>query len=375
MKTKPVAHEIVPKTLRSVSIIGTGSYLPRRVLTNADLARVMDTTDEWITTRTGIKQRHIASADQATSDLAAEAARRALRQAGLAAEDLDMIIVATVTPDMFFPSTACFVQKAIGAGNAVCFDIEAACSGFLFALETARQYVGSGAITTALVIGADKLSAITDWEDRATCVLFGDGAGAAILRSRPGVRGIIATAMASDGALGHLLNMPGGGSRNPATAQTVKDRLHFLKMAGKEVFKYAVGSMLSASKEALKKANMKIDDVDCVIPHQANMRIIRAVGERLGSPVEKYYINLDRTGNMSAASIPVALDEAVRAGFIKHGAIVLMMAFGGGFTWGATLLEWRKPEPAQRVSAKDVSRMRVSNAQKRRFSTNASNLW
>jgi len=206
-------------------------------------------------------------------------------------------------------------------------------------LETARQYVGSGAITTALVIGADKLSAITDWEDRSTCVLFGDGAGAVIVRSRPGVRGIIATAMASDGNLGHLLNMPGGGSRNPATAQTVKDRLHFLKMAGKEVFKYAVGSMLSASKEALKIAGMTIDDVDCIIPHQANMRIIRAVGERLGSPIEKYYINLDRTGNMSAASIPTALDEAVRTGFIKQGNIVLMMAFGGGFTSGATLME------------------------------------
>ncbi|MDD5678055.1 MAG: ketoacyl-ACP synthase III [Kiritimatiellae bacterium] len=375
MKTKFVAHESVPKTLRSVSIVGTGSYLPKRVLTNADLAKVMDTSDEWITTRTGIKERHIAAVDQATSDLAAEAARRALRHAGLTAEELDMIIIATVTPDMFFPSTACFVQKAIGASNAICFDIEAACSGFLFALETARQFVGSGAITTALVIGADKLTAITDWEDRATCVLFGDGAGAAIVRSRPGVRGIIATAMASDGNLGHLLFMPGGGSRNPATAQTVKDRLHFLKMAGKEVFKYAVGSMLSASKAALKKANMTIDDVDCVIPHQANMRIINAIGERLGVPLEKYYINLPSTGNMSAASIPVALDEAVRAGFVKDGAVVLMMAFGGGFTWGATLMEWRKPEPSQRSSAKDISRARVANAQKRRFSTNASNLW
>ena len=375
MKTKPVVHESVPKTLRSVSIVGTGSYLPKRVLTNADLAKMMDTTDEWITTRTGIKERHIAAADQATSDLAAEAARRALRQAGLTAEDLDMIIVATVTPDMFFPSTACFVQKAIGAGRAVCFDLEAACCGFLFALETARQFVGSGAITTAMVIAAEKLTAITDWEDRSTCVLFGDGAGAVIVRNRPGVRGIIATAMASDGNLGHLLSLPGGGSRNPATVQTVKDRLHFLKMAGKGVFKYAVGSMLSASKEALKKANMTIDDVDCVIPHQANMRIIRAVGERLGSPIEKYYNILERTGNMSAASIPVALDEAVRAGFIKHGAIVLMMAFGGGFTWGATLLEWRKPEPSQKIGAKTESRVRISNAQKRRFATNASNLW
>ncbi|MFH1478033.1 MAG: beta-ketoacyl-ACP synthase III [Verrucomicrobiota bacterium] len=375
MKTKPVVSGIVPKTLRSVSIIGAGSYLPKRILTNADLARVMDTTDEWITTRTGIKERHIAAADQASSDMAVEAARRALRQAGLTAEDLDMIIVATITPDMFFPSTACFVQKAIGAGNAVCFDLEAACSGFLFALETARQFVGSGAITTAMVIAAEKLSAITDWEDRSTCVLFGDGAGAVIVCSRPGVRGIIATAMASDGNLGHLLNLPGGGSRNPATAQTIKDRLHFLKMAGKEVFKYAVGSMVSASREALKKAGLTIDDVDCFIPHQANMRIIRAVGERLGSPIEKYYNILERTGNMSAASIPVALDEAVRSGFVKHGDIILMMAFGGGFTWGAMVLEWHKPEPFRKVSVKDAHRVRVSNAQKRRFSTNASNLW
>lgn len=372
MKAKSVVNESVPKTLRSVSIIGTGSYLPKRVLTNADLAKMIDTTDEWITTRTGIKERHIAADDQATSDLAAEAAKRALRQSGLTAEDLDMIIVATVSPDMFFPSTACLVQKAIGAGNAVCFDVEAACSGFLFALETARQYVGSGAITTALVIGADKLSAFTDWQDRSTCVLFGDGAGAAIVRSRPGVRGIIATTMASDGNLGHLLNVPGGGSRSPATEQTVKDRLHFLKMAGKEVFKYAVSSMLSASKDVLKKAGLTIDDVDCIIPHQANMRIVRAVGERLGSPIEKYYINLERTGNMSAASIPVALDEAVRAGFVKNGALILMMAFGGGFTWGATLMEWRKPESSHRAGAKTAH---VANAQKRRFSTNASNLW
>ena len=235
--------------------------------------------------------------------------------------------------------------------------------------------MGSGAITTALVIAAEKLSTITDWEDRSTCVLFGDGAGAVIVRSRPGVRGIIATAMASDGNLGHLLNMPGGGSRNPATAQTVKDHLHFLKMAGKEVFKYAVSSMVSASKEALKKASMTVDDVNCFIPHQANMRIIRAVGTRLGSPMEKYYNNLERTGNMSAATIPVALDEAVRSGFVKHGAIVLMMAFGGGFTWGATLLEWRKPVPSQEIGSKALSRARASGVQKRRFSTNASNLW
>jgi len=372
---KSTASAGVPKTLRSVSIVGTGSYLPDKILTNADLAKVMDTSDEWIRSRTGIRERHIAADDQATSDLAAEAARRAMRVAGVAAEELDLILVATVTPDMLFPSTACLVQKALGARNAVCFDIEAACSGFLFGLETARQFVGSGAVTTALVIGADKLTSIVDWQDRATCVLFGDGAGAAVVRNRPGLQGIIATAMASDGNLGHLLHVPGGGSRLPPTAQTVKDRLHYLKMAGKEVFKYAVGSMLSASNDALKKAGLTIGDVDCIIPHQANLRIIKAVGERLGSPFEKYYINLDRTGNMSAASIPVALDEAVAAGFVKPGHIVLMMAFGGGFTWGATLLEWHRPEARPKAGARPAARVRVDNAQKRRCSINASNLW
>lgn len=375
MKTKLAPDESVPKTLRSVSIIGTGAYLPKRILTNAELAKMVDTTDEWITTRTGIKERHIAASEEATSDLAAEAARRALRRAGLTAEELDLIIVATVTPDMLFPSTACFVQKAIQARNAVCFDLEAACPGFIFALETARQFVGSGAVSTALIIGADKLSMITDWEDRSTCVLFGDGAGAVVLRNRPGARGIIATALASDGNLSHLLSVPGGGSRNPASTQTIKERLHFLKMAGKEVFKYAVSSMLGASQEVLRRAGIKISEVACIIPHQANMRIIQAVAERLGAPREKYYLNLERTGNISAASIPVALDQAVRAGLVKHGDLVLLMSFGAGFTWGAMLLEWRQAEPQQEISAKTLSRRRIVEAQKRRCSINASNLW
>lgn len=375
MKTTLAPQESLPKTLRSVSIIGAGAYLPKRILTNADLAKLVDTTDEWITTRTGIKERHIAADDQATSDLAAEAARRALRQAGLSAEELDLIIVATITPDMLCPSTACLVQKNLGARNAVCFDLGAACPGFLFALETARQFVGSGAVSTALVIGADKLSCITDWEDRATCVLFGDAAGAVVLRNRPGLRGIIATALASDGSLSHLLYVPGGGSRHPATAQTVKDRLHFLKMAGKEVFKYAVSSMLGAANEVLRRGGFKISEVDCIIPHQANLRIIQAIAERLGAPREKYYLTLERTGNISAASIPVALDEAVRAGFIKDGDLVLLMSFGAGFTWGATLLEWHTPAPMQEIADRALSRRRIAEAQKRRCSINASNLW
>jgi 3-oxoacyl-[acyl-carrier-protein] synthase-3 len=327
-------------SLRPVSVIATGSYVPERVLTNAELAKMVDTSDEWITTRTGIRERHIAAPGEVTSDLAVKAAQRALQKAGLTADDLDLIIVGTITPDMPFPSTACFVQKKLGASKAACFDIQAACSGFIYGLEIARQFVGSGAANTALVIGSEKLSCITDWHDRSTCVLFGDGAGAAIVKSRPGSRGIFSTAISSDGNLTHLLNQPAGGSLQPASQQTVKDHLHYLKMAGKEVFKYAVNAMLDASNQALKKASMTIDQVSLVIPHQANMRIIQAIGERLGGPLEKYYINLDHFGNMSAASIPVALDEAAQKGLIKRHDIIMLVAFGGGFTWGATLLEW-----------------------------------
>jgi 3-oxoacyl-[acyl-carrier-protein] synthase III len=326
--------------LRPVSIIGTGSYLPERILTNADLEKMVDTSDEWITTRTGIKERHIASDDQASSDLGIEAAKLAIERAEVKPADIDMIIVASITPDMAFPSTACFVQKAIVAPNAACFDLSAACCGFLFSLETARQYIASGTIDTALVIAAEKLSCITDWEDRATCVLFGDGAGAAVLQSRPGRRGLMTSVMASDGNLGHLLSLPGGGSRNPASPESIKNRLHYIKMTGREVFKSAVSSMLNASQKALKQSGVSVDQVDCVIPHQANNRIVQAVGARLGAPIEKYYLNMDRCGNMSAASVAVALDEAVQKGFVKKNDIVLMMAFGGGFTSAATVLEW-----------------------------------
>ena len=325
---------------RPVAVVATGSYVPERVLNNAELARMVNTSDEWITTRTGIKERRIAAAGEFTSDLAVKAAQRAMQKADVAAEAIDLIIVATITPDMPFPSTACFVQKKIKAFKAACFDIQAACSGFIYGLEIARQFIGSGTANTALVIGSEKLSCITDWQDRSTCVLFGDGAGAAVVKSRPGSRGIFSTFIASDGKLTHLLNMPGGGSVYPASQQTVKDRLHYLKMAGKEVFKYAVNAMLDAANQVLKKASMKIDQVNLIIPHQANMRIIQAIGERLGAPPEKYFINLDRYGNMSAASVPFALDEAVQKGLLKRHDIVLLVAFGGGFTWGATLLEW-----------------------------------
>ena len=327
---------------RTVSIVGTGSYAPDRILTNAELEKLVDTSDEWIVTRTGIRERHIAAAEQATSDLAAEAARRALADAGVKAEDVGLIVVATITPDMGFPSTACLVQTLIGAENAFCFDLEAACSGFIFALETAKNYVASGTVETALVIGAEKMSAFVDWKDRNTCVLFGDAAGAAVLQARNAPHGLMASAFGSDGSLGELLMLPAGGSRRPASEQTVKDRLHYLKMAGREVFKHAVNNMVKSSKEAIRRAGLTAHDIDWIIPHQANLRIIDAIADRLGEPREKLVINLDRYGNTSAATITVALDELARSGKLKKGHRILLTAFGGGFTWGASVVEWDK---------------------------------
>jgi 3-oxoacyl-[acyl-carrier-protein] synthase-3 len=253
---------------------------------------------------------------------------------------VDLIVVATISPDMPFPSTACFVQHKLEAHNAACFDVEAACSGFLYGVEVARQFLASGSVGTALVIGSEKLSCMTDWQDRATCVLFGDGAGAAVLQPRANGRGILGCVMGSDGALTELLNLPGGGSRYPASPQTLQDRLHYMKMSGNEVFKHAVRCMCDAAQEVLRKCGLTINDVRWVVPHQANMRIIRAIADRLGDSFDKFCINLDRVGNMSGASVPVALDEAVRAGKIRRGDVVLCVAFGGGFTWGATVMEW-----------------------------------
>lgn len=323
-----------------MSIVGTGSYVPERVLTNAELEKMVETTDEWIFTRSGIRERHIAAPQEAASDLGAEAARRALESAGVAPESVQLIIVATISPDMVFPCTACLVQTRIGAVNAVCFDIEAACSGFLYAVEVAEQFISSGTVDTALVIGAEKLSAITDWQDRSTCVLFGDGAGAVVLQARGDKFGIVRTVMGSDGSLSELLHIPAGGSRLPASAETVQNRLHFMKMGGREVFKHAVTKMSEAATTVLSRCGLTVNDVDCVVPHQANLRIIQAIGDKLNVPIEKFYVNLDRFGNMSGASIPVALDEAVRRGRIKRHDLVLFVAFGGGFTWGASLLEF-----------------------------------
>jgi 3-oxoacyl-[acyl-carrier-protein] synthase-3 len=326
--------------MKRISIAGTGMYLPERILTNDDLAKMVDTSDEWITTRTGISQRHIAAEGETTSDLGSKAALRAMEDAGVAPEEVDMIICATVTPDMMMPNTACFIQDQVGAKNAFCFDIEAACSGFLYALETAKNYILAGTAKTVLVIGAEKLSAFTDWEDRATCVLFGDGAGAVILKEGEGDAGIKSIVMGSDGSLADLLKIPAGGSKDPSSIKTIEARQHFISMAGREVFKHAVRCMCDAGKTALANAGMAIEDVKCIIPHQANMRIIQAIGDRLEVDIEKFYVNLSRVGNISGASIPVALDEAVKDGVINNGDKVLFVAFGGGFTWGAAAMEW-----------------------------------
>jgi 3-oxoacyl-[acyl-carrier-protein] synthase-3 len=325
---------------RTCSIAAVGSYVPARVITNHDLEKMVDTSDEWITTRTGIKERRIAAPDEFTSDLAAKAALKAMERAGITADNIDLIIVATITPDYPFPSTACLVQQKIGAWRAAAFDLEAACSGFIYALEVGQQFITSHTYDTVLVIGAEKLSSIVDWTDRNTCVLFGDGAGAAILQNRPGAHGLLAVTMGADGTKADLLAMPGGGSRHPATAQTVADRMHFLRMDGKETFKNAVNAMLTAAQETLRRCELDISRIKCVIPHQANRRIIEAVGERLGVSPEQLFINLDKYGNTSAASVAIAFDEAVHSGRIQRGDLILIVAFGAGLTWGAAVIEW-----------------------------------
>ncbi len=324
----------------AVSIAGTGSYLPTRVLSNADLEKMVDTSDEWITSRTGIRERRIAAADQCASDLGAESARRALASSKIPAEKVDMIICATITPDMPFPSTACMIQDKIGAKKAVCFDIEAACSGFLFALEIGRQFILTGTHQTVLVVAADKLSSIVDWKDRNTCILFGDGAGAAVLRPTGSSKGIMNSCLGSNGAKGDLLCMPGGGSRHPSTVETVRAGMHYLKMAGKEVYKHAVLAMHHAAVQALEKSQLKVEDIVCIIPHQANARIIEGLADRMGVGTDRFYINLHRYGNMSAASAAVALDEAAREGRFQRGDFILLIAFGAGLTWGASVVQW-----------------------------------
>ncbi len=329
------------KPTRSVSIVGTGSYVPERILTNEEISKFVDTNDEWITTRTGIRERRIAADDEHTSDMAVKAARNAMEQANVTSEEIDLILVATTTPDMMFPATACLVQRTIGATNAACLDISAACAGFLFAVEIGQQFITSHTYETVLVIGAEKLSTITNWTDRNTCVLFGDGAGAVILKHRDASEhGVISTHIGSDGNYADILFMPGGGSKTPITAANADQHLQTIHMSGKDVYKQAVISMLSASKKALDLAGLTIEDIACVIPHQANLRIIEAIGERLGIPRERFFVNVDRYGNTSAAAVAIALDEANRTGRIKRGDYVLLVVFGGGLTWASSVMQW-----------------------------------
>ncbi len=321
--------------------LGTGSYLPDRILTNKDMEKIVDTTDEWIMTRTGIKERHIAAENQATSDLAVEAAKKALEAAGLKAGDIDLIIVATITPDMPTPSTACLVQSKLGAVKAAAFDVSAACSGFVYGLSISKAFVESGMYKHILLIGAEKLTAFVDWKDRASCVIFGDGAGAAVIGPvAQGKKEILSSFMVANGNDADLLKIPGGGSRNPSSAGSLEQGLHYLKMQGKETFKVAVKVMAEATLEALRLAHLKMEDIALVIPHQANLRIIQAIGERMQIPAEKLVVNLDRVGNTSAASVIVALDECVRSGRLKEGDAIVLVAFGAGTTLASAVVKW-----------------------------------
>ena len=322
-------------------IAGTGSYLPEKVVSNADLEKMVDTTDEWIISRTGIRERRMAAPDEATSDLSTHAARRALEAAGVAAEEVDLIIVATLTPDHLFPSTAGLVQRNLGAKRAAAFDLEAACSGFIYALTVGESFIRLGRFSRVLVVGAEVLTRFVDWTDRNTCVLFGDGAGAALLvGSEDPERGILSTHLHSDGTLADLLYAPGGGSRLPTTHDVIEARLNTVKMKGNEVFKIAVTKLSEVVDEALAANGLQDKDIDFLVPHQANLRIILATARKLNLPMEKVIVTVDRHGNTSAASVPMALDEAVRTGRVSRGDLILLEAFGGGLTWGAALVRW-----------------------------------
>ncbi len=321
-------------------ITGIGAHVPKGVLTNKDLEKIVDTSDEWIRTRTGIQERRVVSDKETTTDLALEASKIALKKAGVKARNLDYIIFATATPDMLFPSAGCVLQHKLGARNAACFDVAAGCSGFLYALSIAEKYILAGDADHILVVGAETLSRITDWSDRNTCVLFGDGAGAVVVSAREGDRGIISTIIRSDGSYGDLLKLPGGGSLHPTSFETVENKMHYIKMVGNEVFKKAVKSMEDIAVEILEKNNFEGKDVDLLVPHQANLRIISAVQKRTGIPETRTYVNIHKYGNTSAASIPLALYEACDRGFLKERDLVLCVAFGAGFTWAAGLIRW-----------------------------------
>jgi 3-oxoacyl-[acyl-carrier-protein] synthase-3 len=323
-------------------VAGLGVAVPPGVLTNHDLTRMLDTSDQWIVERTGIRERHIAKPDQTVAMLSCEASIKALEQAGVGPKDLDSIVLATASPDRLLPATACDLQALLGAENAAAFDISAACPGFVFALGVAQGLIASQQSETVLVVGAEKLSTITDFQDRSTAILFGDGAGAAVLRPASGKdgRGILSVFLKSDGRLAPLLYRPGGGSADPISEKVVCERSHYMKMAGREVFKAAVLAMAEACDEALRRAGLTADDVDLLIPHQANIRIIEATAKHAGMPMEKVMVNVDRYGNTSSASIPLALDQAIAEGRVKRGSILLLVAFGAGFTWGSAVIRW-----------------------------------
>lgn len=326
---------------RTAKIVGLGTYLPEKILTNSDFERMVETSDEWIVSRTGMKERHVVSEGESLATLCVQAGRRALENAGVAPEEVDLVILATATPEQPIPATSAIIQPELGVKNAVCFDLSAACSGFLYALKVARQFIVTGECQTAMVIGAETLSRYVDYTDRATCILFGDGAGAVILKPAEAGEGILRSAWHTDGTYADFIQMPGGGSKYPPNVkQYIDDRLPFIKMRGNETFKVAVRSLTEVCQDVLEQAGIGIADVDLFVPHQANRRIIDAVGDRLGIAPEKVYINLERTGNTSAASIPLAMGEAIEAGRLKKGDIVLAAAFGGGLTWAATLLRW-----------------------------------
>lgn len=322
------------------SITGIGSYLPSKVLTNYDLEKIIDTSNEWIIQRTGIKERRIVEDGVITSDLAAQASLKAMEDAGVSPEEIDMIITSTITPDHIFPSTSCYLQHKLGATRAGAFDILAACAGFIYALSIGESFVNSGTVRTVLVVGAECLSKITDYTDRTTCVLFGDGAGAVILQRSSTKHEILSSSLAADGSQADVLIMPGGGSRNPPTLESIQQRAHYIQFRGKEVFKLAINSMTNLILETTEKNKLKLDDIDLIIPHQSNIRIIEATMEKLGIPMEKAFVNIDKYGNTSSASVPIAIDEARKEGRLKKGDIVMLVAFGGGLTWGSSVIRW-----------------------------------
>lgn len=326
--------------MKKAIIVGTGSYLPKKILTNKDLERLVETSDEWITGRTGIKERHIADEDEAASDLGVKAAISALNEANLEASEIDLIIVTTVTPDMLFPATSCVIQDKIGATKAVAFDLNAACSGFVYGLAVAEQFIRTGTYEKILLIATEAMSKVADYTDRNICVLLGDGAGAAVLTPADDRKGLLGNWLAAAGKYGNLLYLPAGGSKMPASHKTIEEHLHYMKMEGPALFKVAIHSMVEAIEKVLSPLRIAPGELDLVIPHQANLRIIKAVAKGIDVPLEKFYVNVDMCGNMSSASIAVALDEALKEGRIKPGSLVLLVAFGAGLTWGSCVIKF-----------------------------------